>query len=57
MPKDEDWSPPVAVDEMRDPAQAGKDKHGKAELQVKFCLVFAPIRHPDGHKEEDYFWK
>lgn len=56
-PKDEDWYPPVAFDEMQDPVQAVNNKKDKEELQVNFCSKFGPIRHPDRHKEVGYFWE
>ena len=57
-PEDEDWSLPVAFDEMRDPTQAVDDDPDKEDIQVNFCSVFGPMRHPDGHEDEwGAFWE
>lgn len=55
--KDEYWALPVAFDKMKDPVQSIDEDHEKGELQVKICLIFGPIRHPNGHKEAGYFWE
>ena len=55
-PDDEDWTPPVAFDDMTDPVNAVDDEQEPTELAINFCSIFGPMRHPEGHEEAPYFW-